>query len=259
LPDIYLPINVLIVDDEKMIRDLLADTLSALGYGTITAASFDHAVEILETKSIDVVVTDVVMPDKSGVELIMYIKKKYSKVPVLAISGKGVPEKILYDAGADGFLAKPFRIGVVEDMITKTLIKYDIDKVKPMSEKKKILVVDDEPSILRTLIDSLEALGYQAAGANNGKEALESMNKDSFDLVITDIRMPEKNGIDLMKDIKAQYPDLPVVMITGYPLAYPPEKAKVEGASGYIAKPFRLNQIDKLLAKLLYYYENGLE
>jgi len=259
LPDNYVPINVLIVDDQKVICDLLADTLRALGYETIAVGSFDQAVEILEERSIDIVITDIVMPNKSGIDLIRYIKDKCTQIPVLAISGKGLPEKALFHAGADGFLAKPFRIGVVEDMITKTLIKYDINKVKPIGDKKKILVVDDEPSILSTLIDSLEALGYFAAGANNGKEALESIKKESFDLVITDIRMPEKNGIDLMKDIKEQYPDLPVVMITGYPLAYPPERAKIEGADGYIAKPFRLGQIDKLLAKLLYHYENDLE
>ena len=67
--------------------------------------------------------------------------------------------------------------------------------------------------------------------------------------------MPRLNGIQLLQSLKAKYPDLPVVIITGYPLAYPPQKAIQEGASGYIAKPFRINQIDKLLSKILYNYE----
>lgn len=259
MADNYKPITVLIVDDEKLIRELLGDTLEALGYKTTTAESYDKAVGILKSEAIDVVVTDIIMPGKSGVDLTRYVKNKYPQIPVLVISGKGIPESSIFQAGADGFLAKPFRIGVVEDMIVRTLLKYDIGKVQPVDIKKIVLVVDDEPTIVSTLIDSLNALGYQAVGVRNGKEALKSIGNNTFDLVITDIRMPEKNGIDLMLEVKAKYPDLPVVIITGYPLAYPPEKAMAEGADGYIAKPFRINQIDKLLAKLLYSYESKEE
>jgi DNA-binding NtrC family response regulator len=254
LPDEYKPITVLVVDDEKMIRELLGETLSALGYKTITTKNYDEAIEALPEAGIDVVITDVILPDKSGVELIKYIRERHAQIPVLAISGKGIREDSVMEAGADGFLAKPFRIGVVEDLIIRTLLKYDIHKVKPVPDKKKILVVDDEPTIVDTLIDSLDALGYQASGAKNGQDAINTLNNENFDLVITDIRMPEKNGIDLMHEIKDKHPELPVVIITGYPLAYPPERATIEGADGYIAKPFRINQIDRMLAKILYNY-----
>jgi DNA-binding NtrC family response regulator len=254
LPDEYKPITILVVDDEKLIRELLGETLSALGYKTITTKNYDEAVEVLERTEIDVVITDVILPEKSGVELIKHIREKRDQIPVLAISGKGVPEDSVINAGADGFLAKPFRIGVVEDLIVRTLMKYDIHKIKPVPDKKKILVVDDEPTIVDTLIDSLDALGYQASGAKNGRDAISRLENEKFDLVITDIRMPEKNGIDLMHEVKDRHPELPVVIITGYPLAYPPERATVEGADGYIAKPFRINQIDRMLAKILYNY-----
>jgi two-component system sensor histidine kinase/response regulator len=256
-PDNYKPVTVLIVDDEKMIRDLLGDTLSALGYRTETAENFAVAIERLEKSNIDVVITDIMMPDKSGVDLTRFIKGKYQQIPVLAISGKGVPESDILEAGADGFLAKPFRIGVVEDLIIKTLLKYDINKIKPVPVRKRILVVDDEPSIVSTMIDSLDALGYESVGVRSSSEAIKALKNDQFDLVLTDIRMPEKSGIELMHEIKASHPDLPVVIITGYPVAYPPEKAIAEGADGYIAKPFRLNQIDSLLAKLFYNYETS--
>ncbi len=252
-------ISVLIVDDEKMIRNLLGETLEAIGYSVMTASDFDQTVETLKTENVDVVITDIMMPGKSGVDLIRLIKQDYPQIPVLAISGKGISVESLYEAGADGFLAKPFRIGVVENMIEKTLLRYDIRRTKPVSIRKKVLVVDDEPSIISTLVDSLEALGYQAIGAGNGNEALEIIGKDNLDLVITDIRMPEKNGIDLLHEIKDKRPDLPVVIITAYPLAYPPEQAIKEGADGYIAKPFRINQIDTLLAKILYNYDSHPE
>lgn len=254
--DNFKSVRVLVVDDEMLIRDLLGDTLQAIGYEVETAEGFDAAVDILKIKNIDVVITDIMMPIKSGVDLIELIKERYPQVPVLAISGKGVPQQSVFDAGADGFLTKPFRIGVVEELIEKTLLRYDIAKAQKVTRQKKILVVDDEPAIVSTLKDSLEALGYQSAGAGNGKEALQLINKDAFDLVITDIRMPEKSGIDLLHQLKESHPELPVVIITGYPLAYPPDKAMKEGADGYIAKPFRINQIDQLLAKILYNFES---
>jgi CheY-like chemotaxis protein len=257
LPAKYKSITILVIDDEKLIRTLLGETLAALGYTALTAKDFDSAVNILNSESVDVVITDIMLPDKSGIDLIELVKKDFPKTPVLAISGRNVPRQKVMDAGADGFLAKPFRIGVVEEMIQKTLIQQDIERAQPIPGRKKILVVDDEPDVVSTLIESLDALGYRAKGAGNGKEALESIEKEEFDLVITDIRMPEKNGIDLLKDIKTRYPDLPVVIITGYTLAYPPEQAKKEGAEGYIPKPFRINQIDELLAKILYNFEKN--
>lgn len=248
-------IKVLVVDDDKLIRNLMGDTLGALGYATVTVKDYNTAVEALEKEPIDVVITDILLPDKLGYDLIQYIKGKYPEIPVLAISGKPISRADVIEAGADGFLSKPFRIGVVEDLIQTTLLRYDVKNVKSGPTKKKILVVDDEPDVITTLIESLEALGYRADGAGNGVVALEKLEQDTYDLVITDIRMPEKNGIDLLNDIKQKYPHLPVVMITGYTLAYPPEQAMKEGARGYIAKPFRINQIDELLAKILFNFD----
>ena len=249
-------ITVLVVDDEKLIRNLLGDTLGALGYSTITVEDYTSAVATLKKESIDVVITDILLPDQLGFELIAHVKDRYPGIPVLAISGQPVSRSDVLEAGADGFLTKPFRIGVVEDLIQTTLLRYDIKDAQTGANRKRILVVDDEPDVITTLMESLEALGYEADGAGNGVEALACLEDKKFDLVITDIRMPEKNGIDLLNDIKAEYPELPVVIITGYTLAYPPDQAMREGAQGYIAKPFRINQIDELLGKIFYNFKS---
>jgi len=255
LPANYKSISILVIDDERLIRTLLSETLAALGYTTLTAEDFESAVSVLKSENVDVVITDIMLPGKSGIELIKLVKKEYPKTPILAISGRNIPRQKVMDAGANGFLPKPFRIGVVEEMIQSTLMQQDIKRAHPLQGRKKILVVDDEKDVVSTLIESLDALGYQADGAVNGKQALKMIINEKYDLVITDIRMPDKNGIELLKDIKSRFPDLPVVIITGYTLAYPPEQAKKEGAEGYIPKPFRINQIDELLAKLLYNFD----
>ena len=92
-------ITILVVDDEKLIRNLLGDTLAALGYTTITAEDYTEANGILENRHIDIVITDIMLPDKTGIELIARVKEKMPKTPVLAISGKNVPKQIVMDAG----------------------------------------------------------------------------------------------------------------------------------------------------------------
>jgi DNA-binding response OmpR family regulator len=100
LTDRIRSITVLVVDDEKAIRELLGDTLSAVGYKSLTAGDYERAIHIMKTESIDVVITDVLLPGRSGIELIEYIKRNLAQIPVLAISGKHITEKEVLNAGA---------------------------------------------------------------------------------------------------------------------------------------------------------------
>jgi DNA-binding NtrC family response regulator len=87
-----------------------------------------------------------------------------------------------------------------------------------MNSHKRILVVDDEPTVLFVLHDILMALGneYEIVAADNGLEALDRATKKPFDLVITDLSMPGMGGIELTEEIKAQRPETPVIWITAY-------------------------------------------
>jgi two-component system nitrogen regulation response regulator GlnG len=75
--------------------------------------------------------------------------------------------------------------------------------------------------------------------------------------VISDIRMPKMDGMTLLKHIKEMFPQLPVVVITGFTSAYPPQRALQEGADGYLAKPFRIEKMDELLRDLLHEKERS--
>src|SRR5216117_110982 len=80
-------------------------------------------------------------------------------------------------------------------------------------EPAKILVVDDEAAILRLLKEALSQWGYQVTGASSGAEALQALRGDMFDAVITDIRMPDMNGLELLKEIK-RHDDLDRLVVT---------------------------------------------
>ena len=108
-----------------------------------------------------------------------------------------------------------------------------------MDEKKRILIADDEPGIIRLLKDYFEMQDYQVIAAENGLEVLGQLNKEP-DLILLDIQMAQKNGIETLREIRAMKDgaDIPVIMLTGVEdKGFVLESAKL-GICGYILKPF---------------------
>ena len=114
----------------------------------------------------------------------------------------------------------------------------------------KILVVDDEPSILRLLEEALTQWGYQVKSAASGDEALAAIRGDLFDAVLTDVRMPEMSGLDLLREIKRHDDSIEVVMMTGYPTIASAVEALKEGAYDYLSKPLILDELRHLMARM---------
>lgn len=102
----------------------------------------------------------------------------------------------------------------------------------------RILVVDDEPIVVKSCERILAPEGYSVDIALNGKEAIEKLGKDGFDLVITDIKMPDMDGIELLRWIRNSKPDTGVVIITGYPSQESIKEALRLRILDYLPKPF---------------------
>ncbi|OGP62830.1 MAG: Fis family transcriptional regulator [Deltaproteobacteria bacterium RBG_13_49_15] len=103
---------------------------------------------------------------------------------------------------------------------------------------ESILIVDDEKNYPPVLSAVLEEEGYETLTANSGKEALEILKQSEVDLVLTDMKMPGMDGIELLEKIKAKDPDLPVIMMTAYGTVEKAVEAMQKGAYSYILKPF---------------------
>ncbi len=110
----------------------------------------------------------------------------------------------------------------------------------------RILIVDDELSMRDFLKILFENEGYEVTVAADAAKALELAVKDPFDIVITDIRMPGMNGLELLAELKRHFPDLPVVMITAYASPDDAVQAMRQGAFDYITKPFHVDEIKKV-------------
>ncbi|HHJ50202.1 MAG TPA: sigma-54-dependent Fis family transcriptional regulator, partial [Phaeodactylibacter sp.] len=113
-----------------------------------------------------------------------------------------------------------------------------------MSKKKhKILIVDDERSIRRTLCDILEFENFQVEEAENGMEGLAKAKGGKYDLVIMDIKMPQMDGLEALERLQILQPDLPVIMISGHGTIETAVEAVKKGAFDYISKPPDLNRL----------------
>jgi putative two-component system response regulator len=113
-----------------------------------------------------------------------------------------------------------------------------------MSQKQGvILLVDDEEMIRRLLSQKLSPEGYRCEQAANAEQALKKLKDDSIELVILDIKMPGKSGVELLAEIKAKYPDIAVIMATAVDDAGTAIKCMKAGAYDYITKPFNLDEV----------------
>jgi DNA-binding NtrC family response regulator len=124
-----------------------------------------------------------------------------------------------------------------------------------MSNKSKtngmhILVVDDEPLIRRSLSELLTLEGYCVSSAGNGKEALDLLRSHDADIVISDLKMPEMDGMHLLKETKKSCPNTHVIMITGYGNIDSAVEAMKEGAYDYITKPIIDSEIKIIIERL---------
>ena len=108
--------------------------------------------------------------------------------------------------------------------------------------KEKILVVDDEEPIREVVSTLLEAQGYSCTTADNGRRALEAFRKDSFDLVLSDIVMPEMDGIELAQKASAIDPAIRVMFITGF-AAVALQGGRTAPEAKLLSKPFHLKDL----------------
>ena len=115
----------------------------------------------------------------------------------------------------------------------------------------RILVVDDEMIVCESCQRILEEEGYEVEIALSGKEAFEKMKSNPFDIVITDLKMPGIDGMEVLKTLRKEYPDAIVIMITGYSTVETAVEAMKLGAFDYIPKPFTPDEVSVVVKKAI--------
>ena len=117
--------------------------------------------------------------------------------------------------------------------------------------KNRILVIDDDKSILRTFTRILQKNGYDTDVAETGKEAIEKTKRQHYDLALIDIRLPDMDGTDVLIKMHNTMQDAVKIMITGFPSLETGVKALDEGADAYLVKPVKPDELIELIEEKL--------
>ncbi|MDM8548856.1 sigma-54 dependent transcriptional regulator [Desulfobacterales bacterium HSG2] len=121
-----------------------------------------------------------------------------------------------------------------------------------MKQKMSIMIVDDEMIVRESLFHWFEKAGHVTDTASSGAEALEKLEKFPFDILFADMKMPGMNGIELLEKVKEEYPETTVVIITAYGSIETAIKAMKTGASDYLLKPFKPDQLSLVMEKIVH-------
>ena len=115
----------------------------------------------------------------------------------------------------------------------------------------KILIIDDEKNIREGLAEALNEKDYKVYQVKNSREALSYLNKNSFDIALTDLKMPEIDGIEFLEIVKEKQPDIDVIIMTAYGDDQNMEQAQELGVLYYLSKPFDLFELRDRVRKVL--------
>jgi len=206
--------RILFVDDEEQIVQMVQQILESLGYHVTPRTSSVEAFEAFRAKpdDFDLVITDMTMPNMTGAELALRLLKIRSDIPIILCTGFSelMDENKAKAIGIREYIMKP----VIRDKIGRTIRKV-LDGCRERGIIKRILIIDDDVQILDMLRQTLEREGYEVVDASNGKKGIRLYREKPADLIITDIIMPEKEGIETIIELKRDFPDVKIIAISG--------------------------------------------
>jgi PAS domain S-box-containing protein len=200
---------ILVVDDEIAARELLASYLSP-EYRIVTAESGADAVNKAQELRPDAITLDVLMPDSTGFETLVALRKKpeTANIPIIIVSIVD-QKQVGFALGAADYLIKPIRKPVLLETIRK--------HVPPQSdEEEAILLVDDDPRTLELLEETLRSAGYETESVRSGARALEVLSSKLVSAVLLDLLMPGMDGFEVIRHVRreATLKELPIFVMT---------------------------------------------
>lgn len=243
--------RILIVDDHPDTADTLARTISQLDLGVevLSATSGKMALEQARQKDIDLLITDMMMPEMNGLELIEKLRSSPSgrSAYTILVTAYDVPglQESARRLKVNETIIKPFRPERFCQIVVKALEQIEQPKIpqalSPVKQPSKILIVDDLTDNITLLSRYMKSEGYDFISANNGVEALEKVRSEMPDLIILDISMPGKDGLEVLREIRADpaIEFIPVILLTAARIGpFDMQSGLNLGADDYITKPF---------------------
>jgi DNA-binding NtrC family response regulator len=237
--------RILVVDDDANLLELLVDTLTTIGYRVVGAPGGVEALENLRNDKFDLMITDIKMPDVDGLQLLKKVRRHYSRMPVLFVTGVATPN-IIGQAAPDGFLAKPFRITQIENLIEGALMHKPVGYPSKMP---RILIVDGDEEFRSMLSDALSYAQYLPFHVADARAALQQLDDGTINALIVDCKILAADSGDLVKLAREKHPEI-LTVLTGTREATETQIPipQVVETDAFLQKPFKASDLLGLLS-----------
>jgi len=267
--DLLRGVKVLIVDDNATNRRILELMLKKWGMLPKSQKSGAEAIVELLTASAagnqyDLIISDVLMPGMDGFSFVGRVRQEpklsKAKIMMLTSAGQRGDAARCQELGISAYAMKPVRQSELQDVIGRLLgekevpliTRYSLTTARSALTSLRILVAEDNAVNQKLVARLLEKRGHKVNVVANGREAVDSLDQNSFDLVLMDLQMPEMDGFEATAELREREKQTghhtPIIALTAHAMKGDRERCHAEGMDGYLSKPIRAQELDDLLA-----------
>jgi CheY-like chemotaxis protein/HPt (histidine-containing phosphotransfer) domain-containing protein len=251
--------RALVVDDNETNRRLMGALLGAWGVQTVLASGAEPAMAAFEDGRIDLAVLDMLMPDVDGLDLAVRIHARRPDLPVVlasSVSQHDVAADPRWSAaGIGAVVMKPIKASPLHGALATVLsasfsdaegVTSAFDGDLASAHPLRVLLAEDNVVNQKLAIRLLEKLGYRADVAGNGIEAIEALERQPYDLLLSDVQMPEMDGLEATRRILERWPENErpwIVAMTAEAMSGDRERCLEAGMNDYLTKPIRVEEL----------------
>ena len=278
--------NILIIEDNVMNMEMAGELLENAGHSAIKIENAADGIKLAKIKRPDLILMDLNLPGMDGLTATKILKEDplTKNIPVIAFTARVMQsdKEKAFDAGCHGFISKPIDVSVFINNIETFLNPVNYSKnekltnlnsvslpitntststvkttKKEVFETKykwhKVLIIDDNPMNTEILKETLEQIGQSSVVTHSGKQALDLVEKEKFDLILLDVMMPEMSGFDVIKHLKTKTStkDIPVIFVSALDQTSDIVKGFDLGSYEYITKPFKIEEVKARILSIL--------
>ena len=273
-PEILRGVRVLVVDDNGTNRRILEGMLKRWEMRPVSAKGGEEALAQLVAArkagdAFGLIVTDMHMPKMDGFALVERIRRRpelsAATIMMLTSAGHRGDAERCQKLGVSAYLLKPIRQSELREAIARVLgareqegkipliTRFSLGDARDGSDSLRVLVAEDNPVNQRLIVRLLEKRGHRVVLADNGRQALAALEKESFDLVLMDVQMPEMDGFEATSAIRMREKSIgshqTIIALTAHAMKGDREECLARGMDGYLTKPIRPQELDEVLAR----------
>ena len=272
LPEMLRGVKVLVVDDNRTNRRILEGMLGRWEMKSSSVEGGEEALAQLSAareagKPFGLILTDINMPKMNGFALVERIRQRpelsTATIMMLTSAGQCGDAARCQELGVAAYLLKPIRQSELRQAIARVLgvreqdgaipliTRFSVQDTREPSAFLRVLLAEDNAVNQRLAVRLLEKRGHRVVVASNGREAVEALEKESFDLVFMDVQMPEMDGLEATTAIrekeKGSGVHQPIIALTAHTMKGDREKCLAGGMDGYLTKPIRPQENEEIL------------